>query len=369
MSVVLWMAGAYGEGEPGGGGGVVTPPDPPGLWLWELVDHYGVPLAELNARTRRLQLGRNVPGTASFAFDLDELEGELAELLRLGQVDVRVSYNGTPILGGPLADADVNLDALSGTVSFGMVGIAAMLEARMIPAGRSLEATEQTQIAWQLVSDAQELGWLGIAAGSLPDSEARSKTWDAPTPTLTALQELAGLDRGFDWSIVPVAAGGYRFDTFYPGQGTNRGVVLEQGRNIAGLRVRLSAAPTDHANEVTAIGASGITITVTDPTSQLVHRLRQRVVTLPDADDAVVLGDAARAALADSGLMPLPVITLAPGSEEATLASIGIGDTVEVRVTRGWLELDGPARVEAIDVTLTDEGQEALTVTTSPVLG
>lgn len=339
------------------------PPDP---WLFELVTPTGIRVAAIPGRGRKLTLARNQPGAASF--DLTTLEAAQVDGLVPGAVDLLVSRYGVDRWRGPLEGATGDLDATSSRLTFNAVGIHTILDQRFIPAGRSILATEQTQLAWQLIADTQSLpnGDLRITPGQLPDSVARSKTWDTRTPVRQAIDELAAAENGFDYEITPGGAG-YVFNAFYPRQGSTAGTaVLEWGRNIQ--RVGLVMDATQVANSVTAVGQNQVSVHADDPASQGGYRLREHVVTAGDANDAVLLGDIARGGLVTRPPI-VPRLTLTPGAPDASLDAIGLGDVVAVSVRHGWVQLDGLYRVEQIDVTIPDQGgPERLDVTVTPLV-
>lgn len=334
------------------------------LWTYEAITHTGTPLVELPMRARAVTLARNAGGSAKGTLGLLEAgDPTLADHLRLGEVDLLVSRNGRRIWRGGLEDARGELGNLTGDVELAGVSLWALLDQRFIPAGRELLATEATEMAWQLIADAQALpnGDLGIVAGDLPASVARTRRWDTPTSVAAAVQELADLDDGFDWSLTPQQAGegdGLRWDAWWPRQGTDAGVVLEWGRNVTGVGFQGSAGAI--RNRVTARTTQQVAVTAEALTSQGLHRLREGELSAGDLDDAGVLAD-----LAAGGLRPqvrlLPRLTCTP--DAVTLDDLGIGDTVQVEVRHGWLQISGPMRVEQIDVTVTDEGSEQLAVT------
>ena len=336
-------------------------------WVWELLAFDGDRLAEVVARARRLRMALNAAGAAEFS--LDTLEAADYPDLVLGQRDLMVSRNGRPLFRGPLGGArGADLTLMGGSVSFAATGIGELLADRYIPAGTELAALEAAQMAWQLIVATQALGPLGIIAGDLPDSVARTKAWDTPAPVLGAIRELAELQDGFDFAIEPDASGAYRFDVWHPRRGADRGVVLEPDRNVASVSPSWDAGPGRIANDVTAAGVDQVSVTETDAASVALYRLRQRLLSLPDADDATVLGDRARGELArDAYLRPSGTVRLLPGAPDANLDAIGLGDTVTMDYAAGWARFEGPYRVTAIEVDLPDApGHEALALTVEP---
>lgn len=343
---------------------IIEPPTPP-LWRWELVAHDGTPLADLGpeATGRRLTLARNAGGDARFALPLDMAE-PLRSLLVVGQVDLLVSRAGRRIWRGPVMGADVDLGETSGRVTLSAVSIWETFAHRVLPAGYEVLATEATEAAAQMVLDAQDGADPGrdlrVVPRETPASVARTRTWDTPSTYAAAVEELAALEDGFDWSITPQQADegdGWWWDAWYPRQGNDLDLVLEWGRNVTGVSSRQDG--TLVRNRVTAMTSNQVGVTAYDGTSAGLYREREQTLNAGDVDDAGVLADMAAGALTP---VPrhVPRLVLAPGL--VTLDDLSIGDTCEVRVRHGWLGINGRLRVEQIEVEVTDEGMERLTV-------
>lgn len=347
----------------------IPTPAGPAQWVWELVAFDGERLAEVTGRTRSLQLAVNAAGGAKFALDVFEAAGYPA--LQVGQVDLLVSRDGTPLWRGALGGATGNdITLMGGAITFAATGLADLLGDRYIPPGTELAALEATQMAWALITATQSLplGDLGILQGQLDDSVARTKVWDTPTQVLAAIRELAEMDDGFDFAIEPDADGAYRFNAWHPRRGANRGVVLEADRNIAKISPTWDASPGRLANDVTVAGVDQVSVTETDVASATVYRLRQRFLSLSDADDATVLGSRARGEITHDGqVRPTGKVTLLPGAPDANLDAIALGDVVEMDFDAGWARFQGPYRVLGIDIDLPDAPtDEALALTVEP---
>lgn len=361
-------------GAPGPGPGPVTPT--PGQrgeeWVWELVGFDGERYARLYVRDRRVT--RSVDGSRTASFTLDVLEAARLPLLIPGQVDVMVSRGDRPLIRGPLAGANGSgITIRGGTLTYNVLGIGELLADRHVPAGTIIEALEATSMAWQLIEDSQALpfGDLGITAGALPATAARSKTWDAPTPVLTAIRELAGLDPGFEWSIDPDPSGAYIFNAYAPrmgSTGTAGRVLLEAGRNVHNAStVAVDAGPGAAPNVVTVVGANGVQVTAESPAHGITYRRRERVITMSDVDDATILGDRATAELREADPRARAVLELFPGAADANLDTLDIGDVVDVDYRVGSLVIVGPYRILEWTAAIPNgAGVEHLSVTVEP---
>lgn len=337
-------------------------------WRHELLGNDGTRLGEILPRNRSLVLDLAGSGSARYSMASGEAAA-LREVMQPGRCDLLVAHDSTPRMRGPLTGVQGSgLVVDRGSLDFAATGIAELLADRYIAAGTEIAATEQTQMAWQLIAATQVApnGDLGILQGQLPDSVARTKQWDSPTPVLQAIRELAGLEGGFDWDIAPDATGSYRFDTWYPRRGAFSDVVLDE-RNIAQVSPVWDAGAGALCNAATVTGAAGVGVEAGDGASQLAYRRRERVIALSDADDAVLLGDRAAAEVRDSVVRPTATLRLQPGADQANLDEIELGDVLTVEFDAGWAALAGPYRVLRIEVQIPDGGADAtLTVTTEP---
>lgn len=283
--------------------------------------------------------------------------------------DVLVSRDDVPVFRGQILAAP-SLDARH--VTFTALGVADVLADRYVPAGREILATEATQLAWTLIDDAQQVpgGDLGIQQGLLPDTTARSKKWEQLTPVKSAIDEHAQMAGGFDWAIEPDEAGVYTFNTWAGSRGSDRGVVLEWGRNIQGFSAAVDAGASRIANVTAAVGANQVAVTADDPVSVAAHRMRERVTVSTDQDDATILGDTATGLLERPRWVPRLTLMRDPDRRLDThLGAINLGDTVWVSIRHGWIELEGSYRIEEIAVSFVGSGDretEQLEVTVTP---
>jgi hypothetical protein len=228
-------------------------------------------------------------------------------------------------------------------------------------------------VAWTLIANSQARpgGGLGIVAGALPASRALDTVeWQTPSTVKSAVEALASAPNGFDFALTPQAGAGtgWTFDTFYPQQGSARGLVLERGRNLrASGDVAFDAGPGALITDARAIGQSGVYVDAANTGARSRFRRREAVVTVDgsDASSAIVLGDTATRALRTT-VRPLPRLDLLPGSPDADLDHVALGDIVTIDVREGWLVLSGLYRVEAIEARPDAGAPEALSVAVSP---
>ncbi len=322
------------------------------LWTFEARALDDTPLAEIQPGGRRLTEALNGPGAFTFTYTPDTVPDEVVA----GEIDVVASKGTRYVWRGQLLGVNASIETQSEEVTFAALGLLELLADRYIPPGTEYLALEATTLAWQIVEATQQAGPLGIVSGSLPSSTARSKTYDTRTSVRQAINDLAGLDGGFDYAIEPNPVTGVAtFDTYHPRRGSNNGVVLELGRNIDRVRPNLDMSAGRFINHAIAIGADGVEVPADDVASQGRYRLREGVVTANEVDDATVLGDRARGLLAPQPRY-LPTLELAQGAPDAEYEAVGLGDTVVVSVRRGWLRLDGEYRIVGKDTTWPGDG-------------
>lgn len=322
-------------------------------WLTEVIRADGTPLAQAPAHGLRFTHATGQAGGCSFTAPSIEAAG-VPGLDTPGGVDILITRDAAPMWRGPLEGIDDEVTATTGGASFTCTGVAALLDLRVIPAGTEILATEQAQIAWQLIQIAQAGagGDLGIVAGALPDSVARSRTFDTPSRVLTELQSLAGLEDGIRWRLDPTHTG-HVFECWWPGATPPAPVVVwEWGRNIQSARVTLDA--TQARTVVTAVGRNQVGVQVEDPALITSWRRREDTLTTQDADDATYLGDLARGAL--RGPARTLRLTLTPGAPDATALAARPGDRAAVSILTDRIRTDGIWTVDQVDVEVPDDG-------------
>ncbi len=333
--------------------------DPPVTWRWEIHTIAGDALGEVQAKNRRLTLTPSGPGSASMSFNLIDVPAVIPSGAEFVERDLIISDGDSYRFSGQiLAAPSIELANNGGQVTFAAAGIAELLQDRYIQPGTLKEAMEATTIAWQLVEDAQAVpgGDLRILPGVLPDTVARTKQWDSLAAVKAAIDELASMDNGFDWSIEPdPITGERRFNCYAPRRGTDRGVVLEYGGNVTAVSAAVNAGTGGGiVNLGYAVGANGVTVAAQDNASTERYRLREAVQASSELDDATVLGDKA------AGLLTSPKLAarLTTIAGTVTLDDVEPGDTVEVDIDHGWFTYHDTGRVEEITVTWPGDGDQ-----------
>lgn len=319
------------------------------------------------AKSRKVTFRLAAPSDAAFSLDgrteaagaIDELATDL-HLIRDRRLLDRMRI-------APSSD-DVNDD--SHTVAVAALDYREVLNRRRLYLGDTLTwaATDQAEIAWQLISQTQARagGQLGISKGvGNPTGMLRDRTYAPGDSIGEKVQELSDVIGGFDWAIVPRSASELALD-IWPQRGAARGVVLEYGGLVA--KVQRAVDPGAYANAITETGDSGAVPVVTPEVreaSDLASRAEGRwdAVFGTDIQTQAALAERADWQLATAQVVqPTYTLTLKAGAWGGP-DHIWLGDTVQVVVFSGRLQVDTMLRVYEINVVLDEDGNEAVAVT------
>ena len=222
---------------------------------------------------------------------------------------------------------------------------------------------DQASIAWQVVqaTQAKAGGSLGVTRGTgQTTGYLRDRFYPGGTPIGEAINGLGDLADGFDWEIDPQL----RLNVFTPQRGRDTDVVLDFGGMVT--TVSRAFSPSDYANSVRAVAAVNPQAPQYREATNIGVRPEGRFELergFPDIYESGTLSARADALLADAQVLrPSYTLTLAadryPGTEE-----LWVGDSVIVRVRSGRLNIADRLRVEAINFTPGEDGQETVRVT------
>lgn len=335
----------------------------------------GHQLALTEAKSRQLVARLTSPSEASFTINGRRSQaGAIAELA----TDLHVLYSPpdgpTLILyRGRIAPTSDDLDDKSHTVQVSSLDYRDLLNRRLLYAASTLSwtATDQAEIAWQLLQQTQTLpgGNLGISKGiGNPSGVVRDRAYAAGDSIGQRIQELSELVDGFDWDLTPASPSALSLD-LWASRGADRGVVLEYGGLVTA--VKREVRPSDYANAIRVTGdqASGGTPptpqerTATDIATRAEGRW-DNALTAPGITDTTALSQRADWLLADAQVVqPSYTLTLRRGAWQGP-GHIWLGDTVRVVIKSGRLAVTGvPLRVQEIDIQIPEEGIETVQVT------
>lgn len=230
---------------------------------------------------------------------------------------------------------------------------------------------EQAEILWLLINTSQGLtgGQLGITKGiGNPTGQPRDREYLAGGSVGELAQQLSEVQAGFDWDIRPDSASGLKLDVYYPQRGSDKGVVLEFGGLVA--KYVQDIDPGAYANAIRVTGDETVTPALTaeirtavdlaDPVAR--PEGRWDGVFGHDIQTQPALAERADWQLAESQVAGVSwTLTLKPGGWGGP-NHIWLGDTVEVVVQDGHLDVDYPYRVYEVAITLDDDGNETVVI-------
>jgi len=287
-----------------------------------------------------------------------------------------------PVFAGPVVKPGANLDAE--TLSIEARPVWAWLAERIIVDDLVYKQREQTQVAADLIR--RYTTGLGEDGDIRLDLAPFTRTTDlidrtyAATDNKTvdvAVTDLAGPGTGFDFDIVlrtdPRSGLVTRtWQPFYPQMGRRVERPLTPGRG--GLRAFGAARAKGIATWIIGAGAGDgpaqLAVTVKAPKSVSVrYGIHMQAVSLRDITVKSALFRQAQEYLRHR-TPPVSIITLSyVVSATVPFGFIGIGDSVRVRVDKGWLFYDDWVRIIGLTVAVDATGQEVVTCTAEGVPG
>lgn len=390
----------------------MSTPVPPGRNRWRLTLHKRAYAANLDPvldlflaevmdwRSLNLVQKLNYAAQLVFALDGTSAAASLIEELTTDVVAWRwdeVSGKDIAVFRGLVAQAVDSLSETVDTVTFTAHDYETMTGRRLLGGGVSYQQLDQDSLVSSLLNLAQTVPYTSYGESLLPGSyfpltvdpcypdgsqsrplsgQLRDRAYAAQTDLEQAFEELAAVQGGFDWDVVP----GLRYTShvndqlriFYPNQGVDRpDVVLEYGGSVASLTRSTNSA--DFANYWRVIGASSDPTDSTAPPlwSDAIDPSATDVVTYPqglfmsgdNASDVTIqatLDQKAQGDLAASFLEPAYTLGLTPGAY--SWGNPNMGDTVRLIVNAGRLDEDTSTRVVGITYDAGDAGQEDVTL-------
>lgn len=316
--------------------------------------------------------------------------------IRPGEHAVIVERDAVPVWMGPIWPYDY--DTANAFTQLRASEWTSYLRRRRVRVDRDLRATDQFDIARQLITDSQQAfpasslridvyagrGQAGRTLSGVPRDRVykaleRKEVWEA-------LTQLGGVLDGFDQRLRPVygadGAPALWWEGFYPHQGDDvSGIVLEyregwSGSNVSAYRWPWSADDMANVTEATSDQAVA---TATDPGSWTTYPVLEAVAQKGGehgTTDVATLQEAANGLLQERRLPKVAAsLTLVPGFP--ALGPDLIGAQARVRLT-SWRHPPGPngepgyddtLRIEGISVNApADDRPEEATVTLAPIL-
>jgi hypothetical protein len=331
------------------------------MTLWRFVARNGTNLVELKARNRKVSLRLRAPSSASFT--LDGRDPSAAEILELA-TDLQLYRDGALVYRGPIGASRDSISEDAHTVEFSSLDYRARLQRVRIDADVVLSGTTDRDLAWGLVETAQGRisGNMGITRGAHAGcTTARTEMIAAGQFVADVIERYARLDPGFDWTISPSLE-----LLMWDQRGSMSGPILDFGGIVSG--VERTYDPGAYANTMRANGATGVAaqiVTASDLTARVEGRWDGQVgYTELTTVDAVLA--AAQGALNDAERAPSTYgVQMRPG-RWGGLEHIDCGDLCTLRVRSGRLDVNEPLRVQDIDISISESGDEQVTLGVAP---
>lgn len=353
-------------------------PDQQPVWSFVLGPAAGGMTRELSrARSRKCSFKLTEPSEVSCEVDGRHPEADYLSELATDLHVLRAPYHGARkerLYRGRIGKSGDTFDADTHSVTIPSLDYRAVLQRRHLMSGSQVTWTQkdQAEIAFGLVQQAQRHpgGSYGIVLGRTPATGVlRDRTYELGDNIGDRLQELSEVIDGFDWDITSTSAGGLQLDIWYPQRGTElEGIVLEFGGAIAsGTRTVDSG---DYANHIRATG--------TQPEGggeepAIQERSAPDLVSRPEGRWDKTYGESITTtkALEERADWLLDQAQVVTPSYSLSMrrgwwrgpSHVWLGDTVTVRIRSGRLRVNTRLRVHQIDIDISDDGTEDVTLT------
>jgi hypothetical protein len=373
---------------------VTSYPRAPGASGWRLLTAWRGPPATRNtlaaevteARARKFHFDLFNPATA--AFDVDGRSPTVPGLAELSQDLVALRWDPSsssaylPMFRGPIGHTEDKLDATTHVVNVQAADYRAMLDRCLVNAA-TYTATAQEAIIAALVAPYSVTAAApynqGVRVHTVATGVNRTVVYAGTETVAAEINKLATQSGGVEWGCEPAfdtttpAAPTAELYLWYPTRGTTRPFVAEYGTNVA--QVSRVVDSFSFANYVLVTGASGVAAqtaagdVVANPAAHAEGLWQITESSANETSTTTLANLAAYTLAADSILTPSYQLTLTPGAWRSK-NDFWLGDTIEIRVASGRLNVDVAARVIVIDFALSDDSDaETVTVTVArPVL-
>lgn len=333
-------------------------------------------VGELTPSTLSYSHSLNEAGSCSLRIPLEALSGpsltnepaaqELtaANFAADGRTSVYVLRDGVFVWSGILWG--ISADVGAGSASLSCSGFLSYYHRRHVLASTSYSAADQASvIAKGLVDGASGIGMdtTSVTASGVN----RTRTYPAHDAVVVgeALQNLTEVSDGIDfWFGAEWGASKSitkKFYTGYPNTGRDIGTTLDINSNVSDLSVTIDGsavttkAITDGEPESTRQTDTNTTLEVTLP------RLESYESHSSVSEDATLLAHAEKMLERGGQANKVLSVELYPGARPA-VGSYRPGDIIEVRGSRGWLDVSGDYRITGYRVNVNSSGTEQVSI-------
>lgn len=346
-------------------------------WTYRLKDSTGTLICNLvGAQNRRLSIGLNKSGEASFSYDLKDfyllaqkMDGRsVNDLAGLAYNSLEVLRNGTVLWGGEMVTMDRSLSSIDRTLDFKALGYLWKLGSRYIGLATDVTYTDQDvlDILTYVLDEIQDepYGDMGFTL-SFHGDPAYNYTMTLSRKNVKELfEELSGAEHGFDFDISPTKV----INIYYPIKGADKTdyVEFKYPGNIESI-TEVSDA-NEIANYIFAVGKGtgeqelNVTRENVDSEASAIGK-RMAIESFKDIENATVLGDIAQQILdARQTILPVYKIKLI-GNATPSLDMYSVGDIVKVTTQDPYWQFSQVFRVFEIFVEIDENDKEDVTLT------
>lgn len=239
-------------------------------------------------------------------------------------------------------------------------GVETYFMRRFIVADLDYAAVEQHQIGWNLIAhtQAETGGDLNISAASwTPSGVTRDRSYRTHRieTVYEALDAFRSILNGFDWSIEPTAADAREWTPYYPSRGTShpewsceagpgtRGNIIDYGYSVSMADVVTRGYVSGQGS-----GSARLIGSYADPglgtTRDLVEGHRSGSTSMTEQTTA----DDYAQAMVEARRDPVVIVDEIDVSGPSDLVeNVRPGDTIPVKISDGWIQVDATYRVVA----------------------
>jgi hypothetical protein len=267
-----------------------------------------------------------------------------------------------------VVDSEDVLTRDAATVRFDCVSYDKLFERRILHEDWLLDDGD-IQAAWRLIDYTQRKHTFGITRGTTDHGARRQRALDAGDDILTAINDFAQAEGGFDWWIDQ----NLKFWAVKPRRGQIRNIQWQLGGEVAEM-TRVNPIE-DYASLIMATGAnSEVRIPRSDGQEDVYPPPDPQIVQLPTKPlglwemttsdtDVITTGSLLEKALwhlGDKGnVRPTYKLMLEPGAWTPT---VGIGDTIQLRINTVRANVKVPIRIEELSINCTADGAETISL-------
>jgi len=341
-------------------------------WTFKIKDADGNLIANLlGAKKRKIKIGLNKAGEASFVYELEELH-DLADklgytvnsLIGLGRHTLECSRGDTTYFAGQIIEMKKDLNADSAQVEIKGLGFFWLLGTRYVGIDEDKEYTDidAGSIAWDLIDTVQSepYGDFGITQGTIQTSLNRTISFSRKS-VKEAIEELAIAENGFDFEITHDKV----FNVYYPQKGSDisESIVFRYPSNHV-ISIKEIRDASELANSVFAIGSGfgleEVNVERDNVDSQMIFGKREKILPIKDMPNATVLGDIADQYVNMFGqIIPYYKIKFINSDDFVpNLGDFNLGDRVGLKINEDYFEIDQSFRVFEIVITIQDNDLE-----------